>query len=96
MEVGISAFYFYRSERSQKMNISEKKQERLQKILEEAVEQSGRNIVPTLEINVGSADLQTLQGMSIFLHTKNSNSLLLKDYISLNVNIKRGKINIFI
>jgi RsmE family RNA methyltransferase len=41
---------FFRSKRSQKLNLSENKIERLKKIIIEASEQSNRNIVPELII----------------------------------------------
>jgi RsmE family RNA methyltransferase len=41
---------FFKSERSQKLNVTDKKIERLNKIILEAVEQSERNIIPTLII----------------------------------------------
>lgn len=48
-EVGITNFYFFRSERSQKLLLSEAKKERLEKICIEAIEQSGRNIIPFIQ-----------------------------------------------
>jgi RsmE family RNA methyltransferase len=41
---------FFKSDRSQKLLLSENKLTRLQKIIIEAVEQSGRSIVPELMI----------------------------------------------
>jgi RsmE family RNA methyltransferase len=41
---------FFRANRSQKLVISDKKVERLNKIIKEAAEQCGRNIIPGLII----------------------------------------------
>jgi 16S rRNA (uracil1498-N3)-methyltransferase len=49
-EIGVSGFYFFRSERSQKLNLSDNKIERLQRIITEAAEQSGRSVIPKLVI----------------------------------------------
>jgi len=92
IEVWISSFTFYRSERSQKISITEKKEERLNKILVEAVEQSGRNIIPKLCIQ--NKKKETLEWESIFLHTKNNKALSLKKYIN---NVSRFNcLNIYI
>lgn len=48
VEVWISNFTFFKAERSQKLNLSDNKIDRLHKIIVEAVEQSGSNYVPTL------------------------------------------------
>lgn len=47
-EVGYTRFVFFKSDRSQKLILTESKKERLQKIIIEATEQSWRNIVPEL------------------------------------------------
>ncbi len=96
VEVWFSSFTFYRSERSQKISITEKKEERLYKILVEAVEQSWRNKIPKLEISVGNQSIGSLQWESIFFHTNSENSLLLKDYTKWNNNKKIEKLNILI
>lgn len=49
IEVWITQFIFFRSQWSQKLFLSESKNHRIQKIAQEAVEQSGRNIVPKIE-----------------------------------------------
>jgi 16S rRNA (uracil1498-N3)-methyltransferase len=49
VEVGYKKIVFFSSERSQKLIISENKKQRFQKILIEAVEQCGGNIVPEIE-----------------------------------------------
>jgi RsmE family RNA methyltransferase len=46
----VTGFYFFRSERSQKLNLSDNKIERLQRIITEATEQSGRSMIPKLVI----------------------------------------------
>jgi len=82
VEIGYRKFVFYRSERSQKMVISDKKLERLKKIIVEAVEQSWRSFVPEFEIKVGNENFHSLQGESLFLHTKNNNSQNLSELIN--------------
>jgi len=81
VEVWFKKFVFYRSERSQKLVISDKKEERLKKIIVEAVEQSGRNFVPELQILSKNLDKKNIEWKSLFLHTKNNNSQNLKDFI---------------
>lgn len=79
VEIWIKNFIFYRSDRSQKLFINEKKQERLFKIMIEAVEQSNRNIIPELLI-IDKFDLTLLKNdENIFFHTKDDNSILLKN-----------------
>lgn len=91
VEVGVSNFYFFRSERSQKLTLSENKKTRLDKIMREAVEQSGRNTVPNI-IFEENLDLDILEGANFFLHTKNNNSKNLN-----NISLKKNEIvNIFI
>lgn len=48
VEVWIKNFTFFKAERSQKLNLSDNKIDRLKKIIIEAVEQSGSNYIPTL------------------------------------------------
>ena len=74
----ITNFLFFKAERSQKLNISEKKKERLNKIILEASEQSERNIIPSL-IFWDKIDFKNLEWQNLFFHTKNNKSELLKD-----------------
>lgn len=87
-EIGVSNFYFWKSERSQKIFLNENKIERIKKIILEAVEQSGRNKIPEFKI-FEKIDLEKIEWKNIFLHTKNENSKNLKD-----INFAE-KINIF-
>jgi len=103
VEVGISSFTFYRSDRSQKISITEKKEERLNKILVEAVEQSWRNIIPTLTLSLSTYkkgiiwEFVASVGKSIFLHTKNKQSQTLKKYINSCISTENTKsMNIFV
>lgn len=61
-EVGISHFTFFRSDRSQKLILSPQKEDRLKKICIEAVEQSGRNIIPVVQFidKIGKIKGETL------------------------------------
>lgn len=92
LEVWITGFYFYRSERSQKLILSENKIERLNKIIIEAVEQSWRTRVPELiiEDNICLEDFKDNE--NLYFHTKNNNSKLLKD---LKLDYKKW-INLFV
>ena len=90
VEIWIKNFVFYRSNRSQKLIISETKQERLNKIIIEAVEQSGRNYIPELVI-LDKFDILLLKDdENIFFHTQWEKSLLLKELVldySKNINL---------
>ncbi len=74
VEVGYTKFVFFRSHRSQDLFISESKMTRLQKILIEAVEQSGRNDIPEI-IFEKQLDIWDLSGEKYFFHT---DSLIVK------------------
>ncbi len=77
-QIWISNFLFFKAERSQKLNISDKKIERFKKIILEATELCGRNIIPNI-IFWNKIDFNNLEWKNIFMHTKNKNSKLLKD-----------------
>ena len=77
-QIWISNFLFFRSDRSQKINITDKKIERFKKIILEASEQCGRNTIPEI-LFWEKPVLTKLEWLNIFLHTKNDNSKLLKD-----------------
>jgi 16S rRNA (uracil1498-N3)-methyltransferase len=87
----ISNFLFFRADRSQKLVVSDKKIERLKKIIIEAVEQSWRNKIPWLII-WEKPNFINLEWQNIFLHTKNNDSKYLKD-IEIN---SWEKINLFV
>jgi len=102
VESGISNFIFFRSERSQKLILTDNKIERLKKISIESIEQSGRNIVPEIKV-LNSSLIALLQGMqslsmmnysgsewekNLFFHTKDNNSKSLKDFtLESNINL---------
>ncbi len=77
-QIWVSNFLFFRANRSQKLVISDKKIERLKKIIIEAVEQSNRNFIPWLVI-WEKPNFVNLEWKNYFLHTKNNDSKLLKD-----------------
>ena len=88
VEVWFRKFSFYRSDRSQKLVISDKKEDRLKKIIVEAVEQSWRNFIPEFEI-LGSSPFvekgiigELLNSKNLFFHTKNNNSYNIKEFIN--------------
>ena len=77
-EIGFTKFHFFRTDRSQKLVISDNKKTRLEKIIVEAAEQSGRAIIPEIIIS-DDFDINNLPaGKNIFFHTKNENSQDLK------------------
>lgn len=91
-EIGFTKFNFFRTDRSQKLVISDNKKIRLEKIITEAVEQSGRAIIPEIIIS-DNFDINNLpSGKNIFFHTKNDNSQDLKS-ISKNT---WDQINLFV
>ncbi len=96
VEVWFNKFVFYRSERSQKLIISDKKEERLKKIIVEAVEQSGRNFVPELFILSKNLDEKNIEWKWLFLHTKNDNSQNLSKFINNLSTEDFSYLNIFI
>lgn len=74
-EIGFTKFCFFRTERSQKLNLSPNKIQRLEKIIIEAAEQSGRAKIPEL-IFEEDFDIQHLpEWENIFFHTKNDKSI---------------------
>jgi len=83
-QIGITNFLFFKSERSQKLNISEKKEERLNKIILESSEQSERNIIPQLII-WDKIDFTNLEGEKLFLHTKSSTNINSNEKIKFNI-----------
>ena len=91
-EVWVTGFYFFRSEISQKLILSENKIERLNKIIKEAAEQSWRSRVPELIIE-DDIDLSLLKdNENIFFHTQDDKSLSLN-----NLEIDYNKwVNLFV
>ena len=78
VEVGIANFYIYRSERSQELRISNAKQQRLEKIIKEAVEQSNRNLIPKLYM-LDELDIKSVDGNNIYMHTSWENTMKIDD-----------------
>ena len=78
VEIWIKNFVFFRSERSQKLIMSDNKLERLQKIAIEAVEQSWRLHVPEI-VFLDKYDFSPLiKNQNIFFHTISENSKLIQ------------------
>ncbi|MBW7954936.1 16S rRNA (uracil(1498)-N(3))-methyltransferase [Candidatus Gracilibacteria bacterium] len=90
-EIGYNNFYFYKSNRSQNIQLSPNKLVRLEKIIKEATEQSNRNTIPKI-IFLTKLDLINIIGENIFFHTNLDNSKKLSE-LSLNFT---KKINIFV
>lgn len=96
VEVWITKFIFFRAERSQKLSLFWAKLSRLNKIIIEAIEQSWRNIIPELIISEDNISNQISNinnsSTNLFFHTKNENSISLKE---VNI-IEIKEINLFI
>lgn len=90
VEVWYSNFYFFRSERSQDLRLSDNKIERFKKIIIEAVEQSGRNIIPEIHF-LDKLDFKNIIWEKLFFHTESENSKKLKD-----LELKGNDVNIFV
>jgi 16S rRNA (uracil1498-N3)-methyltransferase len=90
VEVWYNSFCFFKSERSQNLKINENKIDRFKKIITEAVEQSGRNVLPELHF-LEKIDLKSTKWQNIYFHTDKNKAKKLKE-----LNIKEWKINIFI
>lgn len=80
VEVWYSNFYFFRSERSQDLKNLWSKNDRFEKIVIEASEQSWRNIIPKIYF-LGNIDFSNLKWNSFYFHTNLENSKTLKDII---------------
>ena len=93
VEVGYKKIVFFSSERSQKLIISENKKQRFQKILIEAVEQCGGNIVPEIEFESSflweSKEFE--KELCIVCHTQWQSSKHLSEILLSSI-----KINIFV
>lgn len=90
-EIWYNNFYFYKSNRSQNIQLSPNKLVRLEKIIKEATEQSNRNTIPKI-IFLTKLDLINIIWENIFFHTNLDNSKKLSE-LSLNFT---KKINIFV
>lgn len=90
-EVGYSEFNFFRAERSQDLKLSPNKIERFEKIIKEASEQSGRNIIPKLNF-LSKLELEKISWTNLFFHTDSNNS---KKINELNLDLTQN-INIFV
>ncbi|NDK07948.1 RsmE family RNA methyltransferase [Candidatus Gracilibacteria bacterium] len=90
VEVGYTNFFFFKSERSQNLKLSENKIERFNKIVIEAVEQSGNNIIPEIHF-LEKIDFRNIKGDNIYFHTDKTNAKKLKE-----LDIKSKKANIFV
>lgn len=79
-EVGYKDIYFFSSEFSQKLSITENKLQRFQKIAIEAIEQCWGNIIPSIAFH-DSLDFEKLRWRKIFCHTESSQSNTLKEIV---------------
>jgi len=68
VEIGISRFVFFRSDRVQKLVISKTKEDRFRAIAQEALEQCGGNKMPDIEF-MENIDFDNVTGEKIVLHT---------------------------
>ncbi|NDK19374.1 16S rRNA (uracil(1498)-N(3))-methyltransferase [Candidatus Gracilibacteria bacterium] len=90
VEVGIQEFVFFRSERSQKLLMNERKIERFREIVREATEQCGANKLPSISFLEEKTPIPE-DGQSYVLHTEGKNSKHLRD-----IGTENSPINIFI
>lgn len=90
VEVWYTKFHIFRAQRSQDLKISENKFERLQKIITEAVEQSGRNDIPEIVFHT-KLDFSLIEWEKYYFHTDPLISKTLK-----NVEFSWEKQNIFV
>lgn len=90
-EVWYSEFNFFRSERSQDLRLSDNKLKRFKKIIKEACEQSGRNIILKLNF-LQKLDLKNISWNNIFFHTDINGS---KKISELDLDFNKN-INIFV
>lgn len=74
VEIWISNFYFYKWERSQKLEVEAKKLIRFQKIMIEAIEQSWRNKMPDLDFADKLDFISDKDKLNLFFHTNSENS----------------------
>lgn len=79
VEVGVQTFIFFRSDRSQKLQLSDSKRSRLTKIMIEAVEQSGACVLPEIHFFDEFSFEQHISSHHIYLHTENLASKKLRD-----------------
>jgi len=89
VEVGISNFVFYKSERCSKLAISDNKLERFNHIIKESLEQCGGNKLPWLII-LDKLDLWKIIWKTLVCHTKQSENSKWK------IENNWKKINIFV
>ncbi|MCK9272773.1 16S rRNA (uracil(1498)-N(3))-methyltransferase [Candidatus Gracilibacteria bacterium] len=78
VEVGISNFTFFNTERSQKLVINDKKIERFNFIVKEALEQCGGDKLPQISF-VDKIDFSEINGQKLVCHTKISGSINLSE-----------------
>lgn len=90
-EVWFTSFTFFKSERSQRLVLSDKKIERLEKIIIEAVEQSWRNSIPKLNI-IEKLDIKNISWENIFFHTQDNKSINIVDFKIKN----KKRVNLFV
>lgn len=74
-EIGYRSLTFFLSDHSQKIEISEKKRQRIEKIMIEALEQCGGNILPELYFEDSFPEEKVPEGEKIFCHTQKDMTL---------------------
>jgi len=87
VEVWYSSFVFFKSMRSQKINISDNKLNRFKKIIIEACEQSWRNTIPDIYF-LDSLDISEIKWQNLYFHTENQKTNKLSNLkFEKNINI---------
>lgn len=79
-EIGYRSLTFFLSDHSQKIEISEKKRQRIEKIMIEALEQCGGNILPELYFEDSFPEEKISEGEKIFCHTQKDMTLWLSQW----------------
>lgn len=88
-QVWFSEFYFFRSQRSQDLKLSQNKIERFKKIIIESSELSNRNIIPKIKF-LEKLEIKNISWEKLFFHTESENAIKLKDLscdFTKNINI---------
>lgn len=91
-EIWFSKIIFFSADRTQRLSLSENKQQRLQKIMQEAIEQSGRNTLCFLDFQE-KLQIENIEWINLVFHTlPGDNTKKLKD-----ISPKKGQtVNIFV
>lgn len=88
-QIGFSEFIFFKSKRSQKINLSSNKLQRFEKIIKESIELSNRNIIPNINF-LDKIKIKNIYWNNLFFHTDLHKAKKLKELkldLTKNINI---------